>query len=246
MITVQLDHNGPLKVRWPTKDDEIIALGDAWVVYEASRSTASQWKDITLPLIQTKLSAAKAARASAQSGEADRTLSSGDYRAMLTTIKNNLDRALTFLKFKHADNLLQLEKWGWNVRQTARGLSVRMPTKDAEVLLLLETYIAYESTLGAGQQVADPSLATMQALLVDAQDMAQNRRSSRVQRSSNVQVRSLAASELLDLLQGAALVISLLEFEGKVDPNLANWGYTLLAVTPPPVEEPPAGEPPTS
>ncbi len=246
MISVRLDFNSLFAVRWPTKDTDIIAQADRWVTYEASRSLTNQLKDIPLALIQSKLTAAKAARASIQSGEADRTLASGDYRTLLTTIKNNLDRALTFLKYKHADNLLWLEKWGWNVRQTSRGLSIRMPTKDAEILLLLETYLAHESTLGAGQQIADPSLATMQALLVDAQDLAQNRLSNRVKRTSNVHERSQAASELLDLLQIAALILMVQEFGGKVNPNLANWGYTVVAVTPTNGEEPPVDESPSA
>ena len=247
MLSVQLDHKGPLKLRWPTTDDEIIALGDKWVIYEASRTIASQLKDITLARVQTKLDAAKAARALAHSGEAVRTLTTGEYRATLTTIRTHLDRALTFLKYKHAANLLPLEQWGWNVRHTARGgLTVRMPETDAALLLLLETYVAFESTLGAPQQVADPSLATMQALLVDVKDYAQNRDASKVKRSANIVERSTAARELLDLLQGAAIVISLLEFGGKVHPNLANWGYLLVAATPPTGGEPPEGEPPAA
>lgn len=246
MISVRMDYNSLFAVRWPTKDSDIIALAEVWVVYEASRSLASQLKDIPLALVETKLAAAKSARASIQSGEADRNLASGDYRTLLATIKNNLDRAFTFLKYVHSDNLLWLQKWGVNVRQTARGLSVRMPTKDAEVLLLLETYLAYESSLGVGQQIADPPLATMQALLVDAKDMAQNRLSNRVKRTSNVHERSQAASELLDLLQIAALILIVREFGGKVDPNLANWGYTVVAASQSNGEEPPVGDPPTA
>lgn len=233
MLSVRLDVNSSLAVRWPRTDDEIIALGDAWVAYEASRSTASQLKDLPLALVQTKLDAAKAARANTQTGEAARTISTGDYRATLTTIRANLERALAFLKYKHADNLLLLENHGWNVRHTARGgLTVRMPQTDAALLLLLERYVAHESTLGAGQQITDPSLATMQALLVDVQDLAQNRRSSKVQRSSNVQARSTAARELLDILQANAVVICLREADGTIYPELANWGYLLVEATP--------------
>lgn len=239
MISVQLDRQSSLNLVWPRKDDDIIALGDAWVAFEASRSIINQLKDITYTLMQTKLDAAKAARASAQTGEAARTITTGDYRATLTAIRTNLERALAFLKYKHADNLLLIENHGWNVRHTARGgLTVKMPQTDGELLLLLERYVAYESTLGAAQQITDPSLATMQSLLVDAQDLAQNRRSSRVQRSSNVQARTTAALELLDLLQIAALVISALEFGGKLDPALGNWGYTLVST------QTKAGEPP--
>ena len=98
MISVRMDYNSLFAVRWPTKDSDIIALAEVWVVYEASRSLASQLKDIPLALVETKLAAAKSAHASIQSGEADRNLASGDYRTLLATIKNNLDRAFTFLK----------------------------------------------------------------------------------------------------------------------------------------------------
>lgn len=238
MLSVRLDYNSPLSVRWPRTDDEIIILGNAWVIYEASRNVADQLKDITLALVQTKLDAAIAARASAQSGEATRTITTGDYRTTVTTIRGHLDRALTYLKYKHANNLLLLEQWGWNIRHTARGgLTVRMPQTDADLLLLLERYVAHEGKLGAGQQITDPPFATLQALLVDVQDLAQNRRSSKVQRSSNVQARSTAARELLDLLQAAAINLCLLEFGGMVHPELANWGYTVVDVPSPKGDE---------
>lgn len=239
MISVRLDNNSSFAVRWPTTDDGIIALGDAWITYESSLSLLQQRKDLTLALMETKRDAAKAARASAQSGEAARTITTGEYRALMTTIRMHLERALTFLKYQHADNLLLLENHGWNVRHTARGgLTVRMPETDADLLKLLETYVAYESTLGAGAQIADPSLATMQGLLVDVQDMAQNRRSSKVTRTTHVQARSTAAQELLEMLQANALVITLLEFGGRVDPGLANWGYTVVATQAKPEETP--------
>ena len=247
MLSIRLDPNSALTVRWPTKDDDIIALGEKWVIYEASRSAASQLKDLTLVRLQTKLDAAKAARALAQSGEAVRTLTAGEYRTALTTIRAHLDRALTYLKYKHAANLLPLEQWGWNVRHTARGgLTVRMPGTDAALLLLLETYVAHESTLGAAQQIADPSLTTMQALLVDVKDYAQNRDAGKVKRTANIVERSTAARDLLNLLQGAALVICLLEFGGQVHATLGNWGYTLVAATPPQPGDPPTEEPPVA
>ncbi len=237
MLTIQIDRLGSYKIRWPRTDDDIITLTEAWIAYESSRAANSQLKDYTPARLQISLDAAKTARANAHTGEASRAVASDDFRTLLATAKNHLTFALNLLKYKHAENLYQLEFWGWNVRQTAKGtLSVRMPTKDAEIIALLATYVAYESTRGAAQ-LTEPPLATLQNLLVDLQDLAQNRGSSRVQRTANIYDRSTATSDLLNYLQGAAYTLCLLEFDGKVHPNLANWGYMIVEATSPKGEE---------
>ncbi len=244
MLSIRIVGNTPYTVLWPRTDDGIIAQAEAWIVYESARTAALQRKDPWLTQIETQLTAAKTARALAQSGEAARTTSSDAYRTALNTARALLEKALAFLKFKHADNLTPLEYRGWNVRHAKRGgYTVKMPVKDTEVIRLLETYVAYESTLGAAQ-VADPPLATLQALLVDISDLAQNRGSSRTQRTTNVFVRGSAVYKLKDFLQGAAVAICLFEFDGEVRPDLANWGYTVVAATPPSTEGEPPVDPP--
>lgn len=243
MISIQLDKPGLYKVQWPTKDSDTLAQTAIFLAYEDSRNAADQLKDPWRTLIQTQYDAAIAAQASAQTGEAARSVAQADYQAKLAQVRNNLTFALNTLKYQHADNLFQLEYRGFDVRETSRGLSVRMPRKDSELIALLATYVAYESTLGAGQ-LADPPLATMQGLLADLQDLGQNRGSSRTQRTSNVFTRSTAAETLRELLQGAAIALCLLKFNGQVHPDLANWGYLVVAVTPSKEEANGTGEPP--
>lgn len=116
------------------------------------------------------------------------------------------------------------------MRETSRGLSVRMPRKDVELIALLATYVTRESALGPAQ-LTEPAFATMQALLADLQDLGQNRGASRTQRTSNVFTRSTAAETLRELLQGAAIALCLLKFNGQVHPDLANWGALVVAAT---------------
>lgn len=243
MLSIRIVGSNSYSILWPRTDDGFITLGEAWVLFESARSAALQRKDPWLTVIETQLTAAKTARDLAQSGEAARTTSSEAYRTALHTARTLLEKALAFLKFKHGDNLTELEHRGWNVRHAKRGgFTVKMPTKDADLIRLLEIYVTYEATVGPAQ-VTDPPLATLQALLVDIKDLAQNRGSSRTQRSDNIFVRGSAVSKLKDYLQGAAVAICLFEFEGEVRPAMANWGYTVVAVTPP--EGEPPVDPPT-
>ena len=244
MLSFQLDRNGLYSIHWPRTPEGIIALAKAWITCESARNAAIQLKDYTVARIQAKLDTAEATHTNAQTGEAFRTVASGDYRTALTTAKTHLTHALNVLKYKHANHLRELENWGWNVRENKRGgLTVRMPEKDADVRALLKIYITYESTRGPAQ-LTEPPLATLQALAVDIEDLAQNARSGRVKRTANVQDRTLVTHELLEYLQGAAFTLCLFEFGGKVHPNLGNWGYTVLQVPQSNGEEPPAGDPP--
>ncbi len=243
MTTIRFDVTGPYQIRWPSKEDDIIAQADVWITYESSRNAADQLKDTWLALIQTQNTVAKTARAGAKTGEAARSVTQAEFQAKLDQARHFLTLAHNILKLKHPENVFQLEYRGFNVRQTARGLSVRMPKKTSEILALLETYVTYESTLGPAQ-LADPPLATLQALLVDLQDLGQNRGSSRTQRTSNIYTRSTATARLAELLQGAGLALVQLKFGGQVHPDLANWGYTVVGSTPPEPGDPPEGEPP--
>lgn len=245
MLNLQLDPLGSFKILWPTNDEGNITLAESWITYESARNTADSLKDPWMALLQAQCDAAKTARTLAQAGEAARTEASDAYRTALNTARALLERALAFLKFKHADHLVLIEHWGWNARLAKRGgYTIKMPVKDADLIRLLETYVTYEATRGS-EQIPDPSLATLQALLVDIQDLAQNRSSSRVQRTANIFSRGTASYKLQDLLQVTAAVICMLYFNGEVHPDLGNWGYTVVAATPsnggePPVEEPAA------
>lgn len=244
MATIQIDPTGPFTIRWPRTDKDIIALATTWVLYESSRTLASQLKDITLAMVQTKLDLATATHTNAATGEINRAQAGTDYRTALNTVRTNLERALHLLKYKHASNLMKIESWGFKAYQTSRGLTIRMPTKHADLIELLRRYVAYEASIGVAQQITDPTLASMEALLVDIQDLAQNRNSGRVQRSGNIQDRAAVVRELLEYLQAAAFTLTLTQFNGQIHQNLGNWGYTILARTPPATEEgtePPAG-----
>jgi hypothetical protein len=246
MINARIGTQSPLSIRWPRRDEDIIVQAETWVLYETSRNASHQLKDTWLLLIQKQLDDAKIARTLVQTGEAARTVASADYQTAIATARTLLERALAFLKFKHADHLVQLEHWGWNVRHTQRGgYTVKMPIKDAELIRLLDTYLTYEATRGPAQ-ITDPPLPTLQALQTDIQDLAQNRSSSRAQRTTNVYVRGTATDKLKGLLEGAAIALSLLEFEGETHPSLANWGYHLVATALSPAEEENGNEGPSA
>ncbi|HEY4721650.1 MAG TPA: hypothetical protein VII92_07380, partial [Anaerolineae bacterium] len=51
------------------------------------------------------------------------------------------------------------------------------------------------------------------------------------QRESGTQQSNAAALKLLDLLQAAAIQIVVKQFDGKVTPDLAQWGFEVTART---------------
>lgn len=246
MLLARMDSKGSFRIQWPTTDDGCIALAETWITFEESRTAALQRKDPWLTLIKAKTTAAKAADNTAATSEAARSFASEAFKTKLAQAKTYLQHAFNVLKFQHRDNLYELEYWGPNVRRTSRGISIRLPTKPSEIIALLERYVTHEATRGPAQ-LTEPPLATMEALLVDLKDLAGNRGSSRAARTSKVYERNTTISELDDLLIGAAIAISLFEFGGKVHPDMAQWGYTIVAVAPPPNgEEPPEEEPPAA
>ncbi len=67
MLSLRLDATSALSVRWPSSYRAIVALGEAYVAYEASLPPEEQLQDVSLTAVQTALTAAKAAIAAARS-----------------------------------------------------------------------------------------------------------------------------------------------------------------------------------
>lgn len=72
----------------------------------------------------------------------------------------------------------------------------------------------------------------MTALNNALQAAAAARQAGRNQREAAVQTRTAATSRLLDLLQAAAIIIVVTQFNGVVTNDLQHWGYNVIARTP--------------
>ena len=240
MIAIKIDNDGSYIVRWPSRPQDILQLGAAYVAYEASLPTHKQILTPSLALVQAAVASAQAEQASAGSGEAARAIAAETYRQTIAVVKTKLNQALLQLKAKYAVNQAQLENWGLDTVSSVNGISVRKPRYDKEWAAFLDAYVTQETSLDAAARLLDPPLAEMTTLnnILKAADAA--RQAGRNQRESAVQTRSVLADELLDLLQLAALAIVVTQEGRTVTSKLQSWGYEVVQRTasPAPKSEP--------
>ncbi|MCB9133776.1 MAG: hypothetical protein H6636_00005 [Anaerolineales bacterium] len=230
MFIIREDFDGQYFVRWARNPREILANTQAYIAYESSLEAHLQLKDLPLSFFQAKNAEALGAQAEAQTGEATRTQSTGTYRACLTTLRKNFQRILAYLRYKHAHNLLLLERYGLDVRHAARGgYTVALPRTDAGLVALLDIYLAQETSLPPEERIPDPALAEMQTLKTDLANYQYTRRQARTQRTSNIAERRNITEELNQYLRCAAHLLLITRFNGKVTPELGNWGFTVIA-----------------
>ncbi|HRQ38335.1 MAG TPA: hypothetical protein PLD25_10510 [Chloroflexota bacterium] len=245
MISIRIDVNGAQHVQWPKKPANILALGQAYVTYEASLPVGQQLAAPSLAVMQAANTAAQTAQAAADTGENARALAAETYRQTMTTAKRQLEIALGRLKGNHITNLAALQQWGLDTVSTSTGVSVRKPRTDPQWEAFLNAYVSKETSLPANEQITDPSLSEMTQLRDDVQAARAARTSGKNQREFNVLTRTAETQRLLDLLQTAAVNMVVLRHNGVVSNALQSWGYVVTAVTPtpaPPVE-PPVEEP---
>lgn len=232
MYGLQLDKNGAYLLRWSRKDHDILANTRAYLLRERSLDESLQLKDIPLAYLQSKYDSALAALSDSQTGEAARSTFTNEYQSRLNHLRKKLQYILALLKYKHASNPFAIEKHGFNVRHAARrGYAVPLPRTNGGLIRLLASYLAQESSLPPAERIPDPSFEEMQTLQTDILRFQQTRAQARIQRTSNVYERRAIITELQDLLQCAAHILIVMRFNGKVSPELALWGFTVVART---------------
>ncbi len=233
MITVRLDASGDYRVRWPSRQNEIIALGVAYVAYESSLPVIKQMALPSLTLVQDTVAAAQAEHIAAGSGEAARAAAAETYRQTMITVKTKLDAALLQLRARNISNQAFLEGWGIDTVISSTGISVRKPRTEREWVSFLSSYVAKETSLDAPSRLTDPPLAEMTALNTTLQAADVARKAGKDQREAAIEIRMVVANRLLDILQAAALMIVVTQYDGVVTNGLQKWGYEVLARTTP-------------
>lgn len=234
MFSVRIDEDGMYQVRWPSiyREREVLDLAVAYVAREQSLPEAQRVLSPALALIEGVLAAAQSEQLTAKSSETARATAAETYRQTFAAAKPQLNLALLHLKARYAANLAQLEAWGLDTVVQGHTISVRKPRTEREWAQFLAQYVAKESSLAAAQQLPEPPLPDMIALNTTLQTADAARKSSQSQREAAVETRVTIVNRLLDLLQGAALVIVLTQFEGRVTNDLQQWGFQVIARTP--------------
>lgn len=203
------------------------------MAYESSLPANKQVLAPGLAVIQESLAAAQAEQSTAGSGEASRAAAAEIYRQTLTTAKNRLNVALLQLKAKYAANQALLEGWGLDTVPSAVGISVRKPRTENEWITFLASYVAKETSLDANNRLTEPPLAEMTALNTTLQAAKEERKAGSSQRQAAVEIRTAVTNRLLDLLQAAALILVVTQFDGSVTNQLESWGFHVVARTTP-------------
>lgn len=237
MISIKLDAQGEYNVRWPRSATAILQLGQTYTQYENSLPAAEQLAAPPLAMVETAYQAARAAQTAAGDGEAIRAMASETFRQTMTVVKARLEVALVRLKSNYLSNLAQLEQWGLDTVLSSRGISVRKPKNDNAWVAFLDAYVTKESSLPVAEQITDPALAEMSTLRDTLLTAQAQRTAGRNQREANVQTRTVELQRLYDLLQAAALILAVTQFNSVVTNDLQHWGYTVTAVAPPPRSE---------
>lgn len=232
MIMVRLDYRGAYQVKWPRSDADVLALGQAYIAQETSLPAPERVAAPSLAEVELAYTAVQDAHTTARNGENTRAVAAGTYRQTMTIARANLEIAIVKLKGKYVINLAQLEQWGLDTVANRRGVTVRKPRTDRGWAALLAAYVSKENSLPPTDQITNPSLTEMTALLTNLQTAHAARTTGRNQREANVQRRTTQAQRLLDLLQTAAIVLVATRYNGMVTNALQAWGYHIIAARP--------------
>lgn len=240
MIVVKIDANGNYIVQWPRKAADILTLASRYIAQQLSLAPAEQLKDVPLATVQALYTQASTAATNATGGETTRATSAETLRQRIEQAKGYRDLIFLRLKGQYANNLAQLEGWGIPSTVGKRGITLKKPGNQNEIIAFLRAYVAKETSLPAEQRITDPSLATIQALLDDIETALANRITARDQREVNVETRGQVLDELLNWLRTACLIL-VMQGGGSVSTTLQRHGYLIVARTRPDEKAPVEG-----
>ena len=242
-LIVKLGVDSPYEWKMPTTAAEVIEIAQKYSEFEALRLPGSRLPAPTLAQIRDALVKAEAGQAAALQGEEARSSSSVIYHNTLNQAIPLLKTAIQELLWKYRDRLGDLEGWGLPVKQGASGkFLVTKPKKEAVYAAFMQRYVTKEASLPEADRITNPPLATLQALAATAQQHDEGRQAGQATRIKGTAARTAGAGPLLDLLQLACGMLVVTQFEGKITPDLMDWGFNIIA-SPGQTPEPPAPEP---
>lgn len=232
MLTITLDAQSPLTLKWPKKPADILHLTERFLAKQVRLDAAAQLKDVPLATIQTLYTQALEATGGAMGSEATRAASAESLRQHLETAKEYIDLIQLRLKGKYAQNLALLEAWGFDTMVGKHGINLRKPTKPNAIIAFLQAYVAKEASLPPDERLTDPPLETLETLLNEMQTAHTTRTTGRDQRELNIETRTNALEELLNWLQVAAAIL-VMQNGGRITNVLQEHGFIVVERTGP-------------
>ena len=228
MFMLKIDIHNPQRIRTPTSNAQVLALGQTYLAQEHSLPAAEQLQQPSLALIETAVTEVETAVQRAHSGETDRARASEILRQNLGKAKKLLKTARKSLDLRYQDNLAELEAWGFDTVLGKDKVSVRLPRRRDGWLSLLAAYLAHEAELPEANRNSIPSYDEVNAVAEVVQQSLADRQAGRGQRESAIRERGEKAGRLWQLLQLAAAVRIIIHHNGVVTPDLQPWGYEVV------------------
>ncbi len=238
MLRIQFNNGAPLRLALPRihQKQATIDLAETFVSYENTLPEAEQTPFTAR--IQAALDAARAAQAEAIDQEANRKAASEAFKRTQQAAKAMLRQMRSVLSGHFSQTPEQAQAWGFIVRQTGRSAGqILMPQTHAEILTCLNEYIEAETARPEAERFARPALAdviTLRDDLVQQRQARNQARQLRLQENGRVESQS---QELYEALRMALGYLVLVQFDGKPDRALAQWGFEVVARTPRPTRE---------
>lgn len=163
-------------------------------------------------------------------GESQRTLSSEEVKALDKQAVALIKKIHRTMVYEFAEMPAEATRWGFDISQTGkRKGTILMPDGRAAIVKVLAKYAKIERIRPATERFKQPLLGDVEKVVAGLQNSLGERQTGRSQRVSGTQKTQETAARLLDLLQGAAVQIVVQRFNGKVTPELGEWGYEVVA-----------------
>jgi hypothetical protein len=229
-MRVGFDVNGTHDVKFmdARKTGKIFTLCTAFLAREDALSASA--RTVYTEDIRDLLTQSGAALDQKASGESQRALSSEEVKALDKKSVALIKKIHRTMLYEFAESPAEATKWGFDVKQTGkRAGTILMPDGRAAIVGVLDRYAKTEKARPAAQRFTAPPLAEVQAVVDGLSTNVNTRGTARSQRVAATQQTLAAAARLLDLLQAAAVQIVVKQFDGKVTPELGEWGYEVVA-----------------
>jgi hypothetical protein len=164
------------------------------------------------------------------SGESRRTLSSEEVKALDKKSIELIKKIHRTMLYEFAETPAEATQWGFDISQTGkRAGTILMPDGRAAIVKVLGQYAKTERARLAAERFKQPVLGDVETVVAGLQDNLGTRQTGQSQRTTGTQQTLDTAAKLLDLLQAAAVQIVVKRFNGKVTPELGQWGYEVTA-----------------
>ncbi len=167
------------------------------------------------------------------SGESQRVLSSEEVKALDKQSVVLIKKIHRTMLYEFAETPAEASKWGFDIKQTGkRSGTILIPDGRAAIVKVLAQYATAERARPAAERFKAPVLADVDKVVTGLQNNLGARQTGKSQRTTGTQQTLDTAAKLLDLLQAAAVQIVVKRFNGKVTPELGQWGYEVSARQP--------------